>query len=203
MSVSPADGPVEERARQFQAALLERPWWELVLRGIIILVFGMLALVYPGLTIAVFVIFFGAFTFIEGIFGMVGALGAKADNPQWILMFISSMFSFAVGVIVLSWPGMSALVLLYFIGAWFLINGTVQIVFGLRSKEGGARMGTYAIGGILGIVIGLMAFTWPGATAIGIAWIIGIFAIIFGVQLIVLGLMTKGVEGTSSAAMVA
>lgn len=193
------DNPIEEKVREMQDFLLNRPWWELILRGIFIMIFGILAIAYPDLTLAVFVIFFGAFVFIEGIFQMVGAFAAKADNPQWALMFISGLFSFMVGFIVLAWPGMSALVLLYFIGAWFLISGTVQLVFGLRAIGDGTKAGVHIVGGILGIMIGMLAFIWPGATAMSIIWIIGLFAIFFGIQLIALGFLSRS-EGSPVAA---
>ena len=193
------DNPIEEKVREMQDFLLNRPWWELILRGIIIMIFGVLAIAYPDLTLAVFVIFFGAFVFVEGIFQMVGAFVAKAENPQWALMFISGLFSFMVGFIVLAWPWMSALVLLYFIGAWFLISGTVQLVFGLRAIQVGTKAGVHIVGGILGIIIGMLAFIWPGATAMSIIWIIGLFAIFFGIQLIVLGFLSRS-EGSPAAA---
>ncbi|MCK5251866.1 MAG: HdeD family acid-resistance protein [Thermoplasmata archaeon] len=193
------DNPIEEKVREMQDFLLNRPWWELILRGIFIMIFGILAIAYPDLTLAVFVIFFGAFVFIEGIFQMVGAFAAKAENPQWALMFISGLFSFMIGVIVLAWPGMSALVLLYFIGAWFLISGTVQLVFGLRAIGDGTKAGVHIVGGILGIMIGMLAFIWPGATAMSIIWIIGLFAIFFGIQLIALGFLSRS-EGSPVAA---
>lgn len=194
------ENPIGEKARQMQDFLLSRPWWELVLRGIFITIFGALALIYPDLTLAVLIIFFGAFVFIEGIFQMVGSFTVKADNPQWVLMFISGLFSFMIGVIVLAWPGMSALVLLWFVAAWFLMMGTVQLVFGLRSSEGGAKKGIHVIGGIIGITFGLMAFMWPGATAMVIVWVIGLFAIFFGIQLLVLGLLSKDDASPASTA---
>ena len=123
---------------------------------------------------------------------MVGSFRVKAENPQWVLMFISGLFALAVGVIVLSQPGMSAVVLLYFIAAWALITGTVQIVFGLRARRGGTEKGGHVIGGGLGIVFGLLAFTWPDATAWSIVTVIGLFAIFFGITLIALGLLGSG-----------
>ena len=200
---APVKNPVEEKARLMQDLLLSRPWWELVLRGIFITIFGALALVHLDLTLAVLLVFFGAFVFIEGIFQMVGSFAVKADNPQWVLMFISGLFSFMIGVIVLAWPGMGKLVLLWFIAAWFLMMGTVQLVFGLRSSDDNAKKGMHVIGGTIGITFGLMAFMWPGVTAMGIAWLIGLFAMFFGIQLIVLGLLGRDDENQASAAAVA
>jgi uncharacterized membrane protein HdeD (DUF308 family) len=203
MEEAPVENPLEEKVKDMQEFLLNRPWWELVLRGILILIFGILAIVYPGLTLAVLIIFFGAFAFIEGIFQMVGSFAAKAENPQWALMFIGGLWSLIIGVIVLAWPGMSALVLLWFIAAWFLVMGVVQIVFGLRSPGGGAEKGLHVIGGIIGILFGLMAFMWPGATAMAIVWIVGLFAIFFGIQLMVLGFLGRNEPSAVSAASAA
>jgi uncharacterized membrane protein HdeD (DUF308 family) len=203
MAEAPVENPIASKVAQVQEYLLDRPPWELVIRGILIVIFGILAIIYPGLTLALLIIFFGAFVFIEGIFHMVGSFAVKAENPQWILMFLNGLFNFIIGVIVLSWPGMSALVLLYFIGAWALITGTVQIVFGLRAPGGGGEKGVHIIGGIIGICFGLLAFTWPDVTAWSIVTIIGIFAIFFGIQLIVLGLLGGGDGGSASKASAA
>ena len=202
MEETPVANPVEEKVKDMQDFLLSRPWWELVVRGVLITIFGILAIIYPGLTLALLIVFFGAFAFIEGIFQMVGSFAAKAENPQWVLMFISGRFSFMIGVIGLSWPGMSALVVLFFIGAWALVNGTVQLVFGLRSGETGARKGVHVMGGIIGIVFGMLCLTWPGVTAMSIVIFIGFLAMFFGIQLIVLGFLSRG-EGSPSPAAVA
>ena len=198
MAKAPVGYPMASKAADIQAHLLNRPRWELVVRGLIIMGFGTMALVHTGLTIAVLVNLFGAFVFIEGIFQMVGSLAVKAENPQWALMFISGLCNLMIGVIVLAWPGMSALALLWFIAAWALVTGTVQLVFGLRAPGGGAEKALHIVGGIIGIVFGLLAFTWPGATAMAIVWMVGLFAILFSIQLIGLGLLGRGEDPLAS-----
>jgi uncharacterized membrane protein HdeD (DUF308 family) len=195
-----AEGPVDEEVRKVLDFLLNRPWWELVLRGTMILVFGIMAMIHPDLTVEVLIMLFGTLVLIEGIFHMVGSFAAKAENPQWSLMFISGLTSLFVGVLVLGWPGMDELVLLYFIGAWFLISGTVQLVFGLRAIGAGTRAGVHIAGGALGTAIGMMAFLWPDATAMSMIYVIGLLVVLFGIQLIVLGLLGRS-QGTSTSAL--
>lgn len=183
---------VQDPMRAAQEYLLNRPWWELVLRGLFIMIFGIIAIAWPGISLWALILVFGIFIFVEGIFQMVAAFSVKKEDPNWSLMFISGLFSFIIGLLAISWPGVTAVVLLWLIGAWAIVVGVTQIVHSGQAKRAdGTRRGLMVIGGLIAIMFGLMAFLWPEATAITLILIVGFFAIFYGIQLMIVGFMSK------------
>jgi uncharacterized membrane protein HdeD (DUF308 family) len=178
-----------------QDRLLERPWWELVLRGLMILIMGVIALVYPEIALWAFIIVFGVIVLVEGIFQVIAGFGMK-DDPRQGLLILGGLLSIGIGIVALVWPGLTAYILLLLIAAWALVMGTMQIVMATQlATESGASKWVYIIGGLIAIVFALVAISWPEATALVILWFIGFMFIFLGIQLMVLGFMAKS-EGT-------
>ncbi len=183
---------VQDPMRAAQEYLLNRPWWELVLRGLFIMIFGIIAIAWPEISLWALILVFGVFIFVEGLFQMVAAFSVKKEDPNWSLMFISGLFSFIIGLLAISWPGVTAVVLLWLIGAWAIVTGISQIAYsGQAKQEDGARRGLMVVGGLIAIMFGFMAFLWPGATAITLILIVGFFAIFYGIQLMIVGFMSR------------
>jgi uncharacterized membrane protein HdeD (DUF308 family) len=180
---------------------LDRPWWEPVARGVAFAVFGFLAVGYPDITTTGLALLFGTLALFEGAFQATGSLAARAGNPQWALLLLGGLFSILLGVWVLAIPDIDGLALLVLIGAWVLVSGVVQLVFGLRSGEAGPRRGLSVLGGLIGVGLGMACFTWPDATALSILWNIGVLAVLYGMQLIVLGLLDPAEDDRSTAAV--
>ena len=186
------ESPVKDPMSNIREYMLNRPWWELVLRGLIIMIFGIIAILWPGISLWALILVFGVFVLVEGLFQMVAAFSVKKENHNWSLMFISGLFSFIIGILAIAWPGVTAVVLLWLIGAWAIVVGITQIVYsGQAKQEDGTRRGLMVIGGLIAIIFGFMAFLWPDATAISLIIIIGFFAIFFGIQLMVVGFMSR------------
>ncbi|NOQ53660.1 MAG: hypothetical protein GQ558_03535 [Thermoplasmata archaeon] len=193
MSGGAAESQVRDPMRAAQEYLLNRPWWELVLRGLFIMIFGIIAIAWPETSLWALILVFGVFIFVEGLFQMIAAFSVKKEDPNWSLMFISGLFSFIIGLLAISWPGVTAVVLLWLIGAWAIVTGISQIAYsGQANADDGARRGLMVVGGLIAIMFGFMAFLWPGATAITIILIVGFFAIFYGIQLMVVGFMSRG-----------
>ncbi len=192
MADASAETQVQNPIKAAQEHLMSRPWWEMVLRGLFIMIFGIVAIAWPGISLLTLVLVFGVFILVEGIFQMVGALKMKAEDPKWSLVFLSGLFSLLIGIIAIAWPDITALALLWLIGAWAIIIGVTQMVYAAKAHDGdGARRGLMFVGGLIAVAFGLMAFLWPGATALTLLIIIGFFAIFFGIQLMVMGLMSR------------
>ncbi|MGH7802134.1 MAG: HdeD family acid-resistance protein [Thermodesulfobacteriota bacterium] len=98
--------------------LLSRNWWAVLLRGICAVLFGLAAFAWPGITLGVLILFYGAYVLVEGIFAVVSSFGRTKDSKFPWSMFLVGFVSIAVGVITFVWPGLTALALLYLIGAW-------------------------------------------------------------------------------------
>jgi len=164
--------------------LLARNWWVLVLRGLLAVIFGVLALVWPGATIRVLVVLFGAYAIVDGLVSFFSALTNRRRG--WLLL-LEALISIAVGVLVLIWPQITALVMLYLIAGWAVLTGILEIVAAVelrREVEGEWALG---LAGVLSILIGVLLALQPGSGLVFIAWLIGIYAIVFGILLTILG----------------
>jgi uncharacterized membrane protein HdeD (DUF308 family) len=177
---------------------LSRNWWVLALRGAIAVLFGLMALAWPGITLEVLVLFFGAWALVDGIFSIVGALRGQTGRPRW-MMALGGIVGILVWVVTLLDPVAVALAFVYLIAAWALITGLFEIgaAFHLRKEMEGEWI--LALSGVVSVVFGLLIALWPGAAALAFVWMIGAYAIIFGVLLLVLAFKLRGRAQTMQA----
>jgi len=165
----------------------EKHWWQVAVRGFIALLFGILLLAWPGVSLFIFAIIFGAFAFVDGIFTLVAAVNYKAGAGQRAWLFVRGILGIIVGIITFFWPAITELALVLLIGAWALIAGIMELNFAFRSVgETGAKW-LFAVSGILSIILGILLLVRPIAGIIVVIWAIGAYAILAGIVLIVLG----------------
>ncbi len=167
-------------------------WWALVIRGIAAVIFGVLALVWPGITLGVLVLFFGAYVLVDGIFAVIGALMRRAGHDRWWLMFVEGIVGIIAGILTFLWPGITAFVLLFFIAAWAILTGILEIAAAVRLRREVADDWLLALAGIVSIVFGILMAVFPGAGALAVVWLIGLYAIVFGVLYISLAFRLRG-----------
>lgn len=172
--------------------LLTRTWWLLALRGALAILFGILALVWPNITLQALIIFFGAYALVDGLFTLFSALTARDRYGRWGRLALIGLLGFALGLLALVWPKTTGLVLLYLIAARALLVGLFEIIAAVELRR--AIPGEWLLGlsGILSVVFGVLLSIWPGSGAVAIAWLIGIYAILFGMLLIVLAFRLRG-----------
>ena len=109
--------------------LLARNWGWVLLRGVAALIFGLLALFNPGITLVVLVILFGSYAIVDGIFTIISAIANRQGEPHWVALLINGLVSLAIGIVTFLWPGITALALLFLIAAWAVITYARGIVF--------------------------------------------------------------------------
>src|SRR5688572_7968065 len=113
---------------------LAKNWWLLLLRGIAGIIFGVLAFIWPGITLLTLVIFYGAYALIDGVFAIMAAVrGGEAQSRWWLILI--GILGIAAGLLAFLWPGITALVLALLIGAWSLIHGNFEIVGAIRIRK--------------------------------------------------------------------
>jgi uncharacterized membrane protein HdeD (DUF308 family) len=167
--------------------VLARNWWALVLRGFFDVLFGITAFVWPGITLAVLVLLYGAFALVDGSFAIAAVLvGRTRGMPSWALL-VEGLAGIAVGAITLFWPGITQLALLFMIAAWAVVTGVFEIVAAVRLRKEIRGEWLLALSGVLSVAVGVALVVNPGAGLLAISWMIGTYAIIFGVLFIVLG----------------
>jgi uncharacterized membrane protein HdeD (DUF308 family) len=167
--------------------VLARNWWALVLRGFFDVLFGIAAFVWPGITPAVLVLLYGAFALVDGSFAIAAVLvGRTRGMPSWALL-VEGLAGIAVGAITFFWPGITQLALLFLIAAWAVVTGVFEIVAAVRLRKEIRGEWLLALSGVLSVAVGVALVVNPGAGLLAISWMIGTYAIIFGVLFIVLG----------------
>lgn len=162
----------------------QEPWWSLLLRGIFIIILGVVAFVWPGITVLVLVFLFGAFALVDGIFAVVVSVGQRKTIPQWGLMLAGGIAGIVVGILLFIWPLISAVVILYLIAAWLVVTGIIRIVTAIRGRREIA-MGLPLTLGIISVCFGAAIFLIPLAMLLAMLWIVAAFAIIIGIFLLV------------------
>ncbi len=173
------------------ADLLKQSWWSLLLRGIAAILFGVLALTWPGLTIVTLIILFGAFALVDGIFVVFGSLINREAYEHWWLVLLSGLISIAAGILVFVWPLLTALILLYLIAARALIVGIMDIIAAIRLRKEIEGEWMLILAGIASVLFGLIMFIWPGAGALAVIWLIAIYAIFVGLMLLILAFKVR------------
>jgi uncharacterized membrane protein HdeD (DUF308 family) len=167
--------------------LLVRNWGLVALRGLAALLFGLLTLFYPALTLAALILLFGAYAIVDGVFTTVAVLANRRGQPHWVAFLINGVLSVVVGILTFVYPGVTALVLLYFIAAWALVGGITQIAAAIRLRKVITGEWMLVLAGVLSVLFGVVLFLFPRAGALAVTLWIGAFATAFGVLLIVLG----------------
>jgi uncharacterized membrane protein HdeD (DUF308 family) len=149
-------------------------------RGLAAIVFGVLTLVWPKLTVLALVLLFGIFAIISGITVVVAALQHREEHGWGVLLFEGILW-LLVGVVALIWPGVTALSFLYLLAAWAIITGILELVAPLSFPMSGGRGLLMVLSGLVSIVFGIVIAVQPAAGLLAVVWLIGIYAIVFGV----------------------
>jgi uncharacterized membrane protein HdeD (DUF308 family) len=154
------------------------------IRGVVAVIFGVLLLAFPDIGLGALVLTFGAFAFIDGVATIVAASSApKHSGRGWL--YFEGVVSMLTGIVVWVWPDISALALVYVIGAWAIVIGGMEIAaaFGLTDETGDRWM--LGLGGLLSIAFGVIMWVQPGAGALAVLALIAAFAIVTGIMQIV------------------
>lgn len=164
---------------------LAHTWWLLALRGVVAILFGILAFLWPGVAWIVVVASFAAFATMDGIFSLVAAFSGHGRRNWWALG-LEGVIGLSIGVITLVWPQVTQLALLYLIAFWAITTGVLEVLAAIRLREEITGEWLLALSGILSVVFGMALVLLPGPGALAVAWLIGCFAIAEGVVLLVL-----------------
>lgn len=175
-----------------------RTWWALAIRGIVAVIFGILALVWPGITLTALMLFFGAYVLVDGIFAILSALFHHAGNERWWLLLLEGIVGIIVGVLTFIYPGLTAFVLLFFIAAWAVLTGILELLAAVRLRNEIENEWLLALSGIASLVFGILIAVAPGAGALAVVWLIGVYAIVFGILLLAFAIRVRNAAGIPS-----
>ena len=160
------------------------------MRGVLAVLFGLLALIAPIATLTVLVLFWGAFALVDGIFAIVAAFRVAGGRGRWWLI-IEGVLGILAGIVTFLYPGLTALVLLYIIAFWAILIGVMRIVTAISLRREIENEWLMILGGVLSVIFGILLIVLPGPGLLSLTWLIGIWALIFGIALIALAFRVR------------
>jgi len=163
---------------------LARNWWAVALRGVVAIVFGLLAFFWPGFVWLVAVWTFAGFALIDGIFAIVAAVTGHREGRRWWALLLEGIVGIAAGVLALLWPNITLLVLLALIAIWAVVTGVLEIITAIELRRHIPGEWLLTLSGILSILLGIALALLPEAGLVVIAWWVGAYAIAFGVVML-------------------
>jgi len=169
---------------------LAKNWWVLLLRGIAAIIFGVLAFAWPGITLLTLVMLYGAYALVDGMLAIVAAITGGTSAPRWWLAIIG-LLGVAAGFLTFAMPGLTATLLLFFIAGWAVATGVFQIIGAIRLRKEIDNEWLLILGGIISVLFGIGVVMAPGAGALALVWVIGMYAVIEGVLLIAFAFRLK------------
>jgi len=168
-------------------AQLIRNWWVVALRGVFAIVFGILAFLWPAIALVTLVLLFGIYALADGICAVITAVTHRIGVPRWWGLF-AGIISIIAGILVFTWPGITAMALLYLIAAWAIVTGIFEIFAAVELRRELSHEWLLILSGIVSVAFGVLVTANPGAGALSIIWLISLYAVIMGVLLVVLGI---------------
>ncbi len=175
--------------------LIARHWWIHLVRGVLAVLFGTAALLWPGITLGVLVLLFGAWVLVEGALALVSGFRNR-EEPGWWILLLEGLAGVIVAACTFAWPLITAQVLLVLIALWALVTGILEIAAALRLRREIEGEWVLALIGALSVLIGLFILINPEAGALAVVWAIGLYAILFGALMIYLGVKVKKLSAT-------
>jgi uncharacterized membrane protein HdeD (DUF308 family) len=167
------------------AKLMTGTWWLLLLRGIVALVFGFIALANVGATALVLFLWFIIFTITDGLFIIVMAIANRKEQGLRGIEILSGLVYIGIGVVALLWPQLTALVLLALIAARAIIGGIAEIILAVKTPPRTRREWVMALGGVISLLLGILMIFRPVQLGLALLWVIGCWAVAMGLILVI------------------
>lgn len=175
-------------------ALMSKYWWVALVRGVLAILFGLLALAWPALTFATLVLLFGAWALVSGVTLLVGAFGGREHGPDWWMMLVQGGLGVAVGIMTFFEPGLTEVALLLYIAVWAMATGVIEIVTAVRLRHEIEGEGWMILNGLISVLFAFVLMASPGSGAMALITVIGIFALFVGVLLVGAAFRLRGLR---------
>jgi uncharacterized membrane protein HdeD (DUF308 family) len=174
-------------------------WWLVLLRGILAILFGLFALFAPGSALLALVFVFAAYAILDGVTALAVGIRHRKDDPHWGWHLVQGVVSVIAGIIAFAWPGVTVLAILFVIAFWSIVGGIAEVVesFMMR-KRGSEGWGWILAAGIVSVLFGIVLLVSPGAALITLLWLVGAYAIVFGVIIVVWAVRLRRTVGAAA-----
>ena len=169
--------------------ILSRNWWAVAIRGVLAIIFGIVAFLMPGVTMLSLAFVFAAYAVVDGVFAIVSAVRAAGDHRPWGGFVFEGVVSILAGVAVALWPGISVEVFVLLVASWAIVTGLLTLASAFKIDVDGR--GWLVLGGIVSALYGVLLIIAPLMGALVLTWWLGAYAVIFGISMLVLAFKLK------------
>lgn len=173
-----------------------RYWWTGVVRGILLIVLGLIALFAPRIALLALIYTFGIFAIVDGIVAIIAAFGRRQHASDWGWPLAGGIVGIIIGILAIVWPGKTGLTLLFLIAAWAIIHGIMQLgtSFSLRHLSR-FQIGALVLSGIVSILFGLILFIFPTGGILALLWALGIYGLVAGILTVIHAFQLRSIAG--------
>ena len=176
-------------------SLLRRNWWLMLLRGLAAIGFGILVIAKPQISLQVLVYMFGIYVLVEGTLGVALAIQGRNEIDSWGVLLLWGLLGVAVGILAFMRPDLTALALLFYIALWAIATGVLEIAAAVRLREVIKNEWLLILAGIVSVAFGVWLIARPEAGALAVLWAIGLYAIVFGVLVVLFAFKIRSYAG--------
>lgn len=171
--------------------LISRNWWMLALRGLVAVLFGVFAFAWPKMALLTLVMLFGTYALVDGILALVTAFRAPKGYPRFGRLIFHGVLGIVAGVLAFAWPGITAMALLFMIAGWAILTGLMEITEAVELRKVLAHEWMLIAAGIVSVLFGIALLARPVVGALAVLWLIGAFAIVFGLLCLALSFRVR------------
>jgi uncharacterized membrane protein HdeD (DUF308 family) len=174
--------------------LMTQNWWAVAMRGLVAALFGIAMFMWPGITLSVLAPLFGAYAIINGVFAMIEAFGRDVSRERWRPLLFEGVVSIVVGAMILIWPGLTAMGLLFLIAFWAIMTGVFEIITAIRLRHEISGEWLMALIAILSMAFGLLLLAFPVTGAFSVILMIRAFVFAIGALMIALAFKLRSLR---------
>jgi uncharacterized membrane protein HdeD (DUF308 family) len=176
------------------SSILARNWWAFAIRGVLGIIFGLIAIFQPGVTMLSLVLVFSAYAFADGVFAIIASVRAARQHDKWGLLVFEGIVNIFAAIIAFLWPGITVLIFVLLVGTWAVLSGGLMLSAALRLDSDHGRW-WLALGGLASVIYGALLIFAPFAGALVLTWWLGAYAIVFGFALIAAAIKLRARRG--------
>ncbi len=167
-------------------------WWWFLLRGLIAIAFGVVALMLPGAMLTTLVLFFGAFVMVDGFFTIASALEMRGENAHWWVSLLEGSLGVLVGGFAFFAPGFTGVVLILTVGVWAMAAGVLRLIVGFKMRRMLRDTSGMFLNSLAYLVFGALLLLAPIVGAVALMWCLGVWALIAGLALVYFAFRLRG-----------
>lgn len=175
----------------FLSSFYQRSWWSLMIRGVVAVIFGILALTSPTKTLDFLITLFGIFVLVVGLVATIGAIMHRKESENWWLILVPGLAGVIIGIISIGMPEVTRTIVIYLIAIWALVSGLGQIYSAMKIRKDVEGEWIPILIGIISVVLGVILFVMPREAAATVMWLVGLFVLVLGILWLIMGFRVR------------